>query len=199
MQQQNSLTMMVPAVIFAVIWGLMLTPLMTAESLCGQKAVVQEEVSWQLTNPVVVEAGQTRQNENGTLTTGYKVQATAAAVGAAPVRNGTFLLNATVFSPKEDMPGQKAGMHYVTGTWSITDDKAQARARQARHSAAKIQGRLDAELSFNPARTPGPVNAQVRLPMSPLGKWSRGEGSFSGNEKFAGEISVTLDRLPEVK
>jgi len=38
------------------------------------------------------------------------------------------------FSPAADMPGQKAGTWYVQGKWSITNEKASAAEKKARHS-----------------------------------------------------------------
>ncbi|MHC1742079.1 MAG: hypothetical protein AB9873_03490 [Syntrophobacteraceae bacterium] len=199
MPQERALTMMVPAVVFSLVCGLLLTPGIMTGTFSSQAAAVEAMSGWQLTSSRVIHAGQTTQSAEGTLTTGFTVEAAASGVGAVPVSQGTFQLTASLFTPREDMPGQKAGMTYVHGNWTITDAQASVEARKARHSASVVKGLLNAELPFNPATQQGSVQARIQLSMSPLGKWSRGQGSFTGNEAFAGEISVKLERLPEAK
>lgn len=197
MPQEKPLTMMVPALVFSLVCGLFLTPGMMTGALTGQAAAVEAVTGWQLTEARVIQPGQTAENAEGTLTTGFTVEANASGTGAVPVEKGTFLLTASFFTPRTDMPGQKAGMTYVHGNWTITDRQAPVEARKARHSAGVVKGLLNAELPFNPSTARGAVRAQIQLPMSPAGKWRRGSGTFTGDETFAGEISMTIERLRE--
>jgi hypothetical protein len=43
------------------------------------------------------------------------------------------------------------------------------------------------------------MDAAVRLPMSPDGgRWSRGDGTFTGSQVFEGEIQIRAQLLPDV-
>jgi hypothetical protein len=154
---------------------------------------------WNVTNARMVNAGRTERVQNGVLSAGYIVEADAAATDpSAPMQRGTFRITLTAFSPAMDMPGQKAGAWYVQGDWSITDEKATEKEKAARHSPTVIKGSLTAELAFNPASDRGTVNALIRLPLSPADRRAAGKGTFSGNEKFEGMITLNAKIWPEV-
>lgn len=152
-------------------------------------------VTWQLTDARVLGSGKSAATEEGTLITDYLVEATATATGESPVKLGQFRLSLTIFSPKKDMPGQKAGLWYLRGSWSITDEKAKMEAKKSRHHEAVVRGQLSSVLEFNPAANPGPIDAQIIIPASSIqGKMRRGGGAFSVDETFTGKLDVVLER-----
>jgi hypothetical protein len=125
---------------------------------------IQDAVlGWQLTQARVLNPGATTISPQGTLTSGYVLEATAKAIDPdTPVQNGTFKIDLNAFSPSQDMPGQKAGTWYVRGDWQITKRNIAAAEQDARHGPSFLNGSLSVELPFNPA-TEGPVNAAVSL------------------------------------
>jgi hypothetical protein len=158
------------------------------------------DFGWQLTQARVLSHGVTTHVPFGTLTDGYVVEAVATATTAeTPVPLGRFEISVSAFQPARDMPGQKAGVWYVRGSWAVMDEQASDEEKAARHSPSIVRGGLSAELPFNPANTAGTVDAAVSLPMSPDGgRWSRGEGTFSGSEVFDGEIQISAQLLPDI-
>jgi hypothetical protein len=163
-------------------------------------SITSAAFDWQISKAQVVDPGKTRTTKKGTLTNGYVIEAVALAISSdAPIKKGTFRITVNAFLPAEDMPGQKAGNWYVRGNWSITDENATEKEKEARHSAGVVTGNLFATLDFNPCESTGAVNAQVLFPMTPNGGvWARGEGTFIGNEKFEGSIAVDADVWPDV-
>ncbi len=115
--------------------------------------------SWRLSDPLVVDPGQTATTEQGTMTTGYTVEAQALGDGAAPIKRGRFRITLNAFSPLQDRPGQEVGSWQVTGTWTLTDVAAPPEAAKARYHPAVLRGTLRAKLGFNPATHAGPVKA----------------------------------------
>jgi hypothetical protein len=163
-------------------------------------SITSAAFDWQISKAQVVDPGKTRTTKKGTLTNGYVIEAVALANSSdAPIKKGTFRITANAFLPAEDMPGQKAGNWYVRGNWSITDEEATEKEKEARHSAGVVTGNLFATLDFNPCESAGPVSAQVLFPMTPNGGvWARGEGTFIGNEKFEGSIVIDANVWPDV-
>lgn len=155
---------------------------------------------WQLTNAKVVNPGSTSKTDEGTLTTGYTVEATAVAQGiGAPVQRGTFRVTMSIFFPQQDMPGQKAGQWYLTGKWTITDAMADKKTLKIRHNQSVSKGTLKTSLSFNPAAQKGSLDAYVAIQMSPAGgRWTSAEGVFSGNERMEGFILLNGDKWPDL-
>ncbi len=146
---------------------------------------------WGLTNARVVDPGKTMILPEGTLTSGFTIEAMAIARTNAPVSSGKFLLTLSAFLPSKDMPGQKAGRWYVRGTWSIAN--ANAALGKARYRPGLVKGDLLAELTFNPATQLGAFSAQVRVPGGPInGTWSSGQGTLSLNNRFDGQLYLTL-------
>ena len=138
-------------------------------------------IGWEISKTVVVSEGSTVSTKEGILTTEYTIQGTARNTTAdTPIRKGVFSLTLSVFSPAQDMPGQKAGNWYLQGDWSIVDRQATRESRKARHSPAAVKGKLSATLPFNPVITQGAIETTVNLPMSPGGgRWSSGKGTFA--------------------
>lgn len=162
-----------------------------------QAPIVNEIVIWRLADVQVVNKGQTVVIPEGRLTAGYTIEANATSQEGDLVPEGKFQLTLTAFSPRQDMPGQRAGRWYIHGNWTITDVNASEEEANARHSPAIIRGALLADLTFNPATDPGAFTAWTRLPMSPAGgRWRKGEGTFSVNERFEGDLFLTLERWP---
>ena len=151
-------------------------------------SVVAEKLGWKLTDAKMVNAGESLTIPQGILINGYTVEATATPLGEGASITGKFRMTLSLFSPSEAMPGQKVGYWYVNGIWTITDVKASIPAA-VRHSPNMLSGRLIAELSFNPARTPGQVVGSMLLPgVSAPGKRTVAKATFAGNEKFEGTI-----------
>ncbi len=144
---------------------------LAASPLIQRVPIVNETVIWQLTDVQVVNRGQTVATQEGILTTGYTVEATARSKEGNLVPEGKFQLTLTAFSPHRDMPGQRAGRWYIQGDWVITDVNANENEEEAkaRHSPAIVKGALLADLTFNPATEPGAFTAWSRLPMSLAG------------------------------
>jgi len=154
-----------------------------------------QQIGWQLTSAQVIRPGNTATGPQGIVTSGYEIEAEATAVGVAPIRHGIFRLNLTVNAPLPEVTGQKAASYHLRGNWSITDKNLPPQAAKARHSQGVIKGDLSGESSFNPTLSPGKIAVQVRVPMSPLTTgWGKGKGTFKGNEKFEGQLDLTLER-----
>ncbi|MCU0836430.1 MAG: hypothetical protein MUC77_18660 [Chromatiaceae bacterium] len=158
------------------------------------------DFGWQLTQARVLSHGVTTRVPVGTLTEDYLVEAVATATtDGTPVPQGRFEISVSAFQPARDMPGQKAGVWYVRANWAVMDEQASEEEQAARHSPSIVRGSLSAELPFNPANTAGTMDAAVRLPMSPDGgRWSRGDGTFTGSQVFEGEIQIRAQLLPDV-
>jgi len=154
------------------------------------------QIAWQLTGVRVLNPGATNTGPQGTMTTGYAIEAEATSADeAAPIRQGTFRLTLSISSPGQDRPGEKAGLWYLRGNWSLAAKNLPPEAAKARHSKGVIKGELTGELPFNPALSLGNVQARIRMPMSPqAGGWGKGKGTFTGNEKFAGQLELVWER-----
>lgn len=181
-----------------ILTGILLALLATAVPVCmsaeeqgsEKTQLAPEKLSWQLTGARVVRTGATSDIGEGTITNGYTVESDAIVQGGgALMPKGKFKLMATVFSPKIDKPEQKAGRWYLRGSWFITSESL----TKAHRAPTAFKGDLDAELPFNPATSEGSVEAQVRMPKMPVGnRWSSGKGTFSGNERFEGVLTLTF-------
>ncbi len=193
----------------AVTSGILIAMLATAVPACmaagvqvtEKKLAATEESSWQLSGAKVIRTGEISEIDDGTITNGYTVESDAIAQGGgALIPKGKFKMMATVFSPKKDKPGQQAGRWYLRGSWSITGESTGQPMTKARHAPTTIKGDLTADLSFNPATTQGSVEAQVKMPKMPVGsRLGAGNGTFSGNERFEGNLSLTLTPRPQMK
>lgn len=170
-----------------------------AAAPAGEDAFVEERITWTLSNARVVKKGRTAAIREGILMNGYTIEADAVALERGNLSpEGTFRLTLAGFQPDWDILGRRAGSTWhVRGQWTITDDRI-GRTRKARRKYGVLKGDLVADLSFNPARKPGAVGAFVRLPVPAGGdRWAMGEGSFLGNERFEGTLSMTFRRLLE--
>ncbi len=132
-------------------------------------------MSWALSDAQVVEAGETVILPNGTMSTGYTIEATAESTDSAFVTKGTLRVNLTAFSPKKDSRVQKAGIWYVRGEWVLSDIDAPP-ISNPRYTPGVIHGQLQVELPFNPAEGAGDLSATLRLPQTTMEPVSAGEG-----------------------
>ena len=174
----------------------------TTSTLAKTKSdpVVPEIAIWELTKASVVDPGQTVQTKQGTLTTGYTIVAKAKAKDNKLVPEGEFRLTLSSFSPKKDLPGQKAGRWYVQGTWTITKNNADPDTVKVRHNPDFMKGDLRTELTFDPTTSQENWTAAARLPMSlAAGQWARGEGTYTVNGQFEGDLFLDLGLWPEVQ
>jgi hypothetical protein len=95
------------------------------------------------------------------------------------------------------MPGQKAGLWYVQGEWSIVKTGATYADTKERHNPATIAGKCQTELDFNPTAENIDWTARASLPMSPIaGQWGRGEGSLTVNKNATGDLFLKLELWP---
>lgn len=167
------------------------------------RSTAADSFGWQLSTLKVVSEGTTTQLPEGTLIMGYKVQAVAVATDPdSPVRRGKFEMEMSVFSPAKDMPGQKAGLWYVSGKWTITDAAAKATVTRVRHNTATISGTMLAELTANPLTDATAWEASFQIPMSLTGgRWTKGEGMLLLNfgTKSGNAAMPDVDRRPALK
>ncbi len=175
--------------------------------------VTPEVVTWELTKSRIIDPGQTIVMEQGTLVQGFVVEAKAKTKAKSKlIPEGTFELTMDVFSPSRDLPGQKAGMHYVQGKWSVARKNISPESKNARHSVDRVNGDMQAGLAVNPmdglasasalsaapTGTDGGWSAKATLPMSPAaGQWARGEGSISFDGKGGGDLFLDTLLWPE--
>ena len=159
--------------------------MLLAQPMTNSKAQPDRTMTWVLTNGTVINPGKTV----GDLTTGYVVEATAVAQGPARVSTGKFTIRCNI----KDLGG---GNFQLRGAWDITREGASKKTY--RHTDS-IKGILLANLDFNPAASinqaagAGTVNGQVRVAPKRRygGKEIRAEGTYTGNEKFNGTISIS--------
>jgi hypothetical protein len=138
-------------------------------------------MTWDLTGGKVINPEQIK--TDGKFTTGYVVEATATAKGPARVSAGKFTLKGTI----EDQGG---GKFQLRGAWDITREGA---AKTTHRGPDSIKGTLVANLDFNPAAGAGAIDGNVIT--SPqrrhAGKEEKAKGTFTGNEKFNGTITIS--------
>lgn len=160
--------------------------------------VITDDLIWQISDPQVVDPGQTFETEAGTLTSGYIMEAAATAVEGDIMRDGVFRLTMSVFAPAKDLPGQEAGLWYVEGKWTLTRKNANPVTVKVRHNPDLITGNMKAELTFDPLAAPQNWSALAWLPMSPAaGRWAKGDGSLSLNSQFEGDLFLAVELWPE--
>jgi hypothetical protein len=137
--------------------------------------------TWVLSQGAAVAAGKAVQSKESQLTAGHEVQAVAQAQGPAHVQAGNFTIKYTV--------QEKAGIYIVRGAWDLTKPGA---PKTTHHTPDSVKGTLYAELPFNPAITAGTIDAKVFVsPKRRHGdKAVKAEGTFSGNEKFEGTLTL---------
>ena len=165
--------------------------LFSASTLLAQpmapKAKPAKTMTWVLTNGTVIAPEQIK--IDGTLTTGYVVEATATANGPARVRTGKFTIRCTITEIE--------GKFVLRGAWDITREGT---PKATHHTPDSILGTLVANLAFNPAVSdPDPAAGARAITGTVLvgpkrrhaGKEVRAKGTFTGDETFNGTISLS--------
>lgn len=175
--------------------------LTASTSATAAKPPIQEGVVvWQLTKANIVSQGQTSMTGEGTLTTGFIVEAMAKSRYDNLVKNGTFRLELSLFMPKKDMPGQKAGRWYVNGKWAIDANGKPADARKNRHQPGIAQGLIQGDLDFNPITESRNWTASAILPMSTTDtRWMKGNGALSVGPAWEGDLFLQLNLWPQAQ
>lgn len=180
-----------------------------AALLCATSAIyatiaeAPRTLSWTLGTFVVVNQGSKRTLAEGALTSNYVVEATAAGGDAGFVPQGKLQLVLSVFSPSSSRGGQQKGRFYVSGKWTLVDDKAETAKGRVRPGA--LGGTLSADLTFNPIANAQPWQAVARVPFSTFvaagakdrGQKVRGEGALSIGAKPEGALTLQLKLWPK--
>jgi hypothetical protein len=157
---------------------------MTNPSADSAKAA--KTMTWVLTQGTVINPEQIK--TEGKVTTGYMVEATATAQGPARVNTGKFTIRCTIV----DM-----GDHFqLRGAWDITRTGA---LKATHHTPDSIKGNLMANLDFNPAaslnQAGGARTINAKAFVGPkrrfAGQEAKAGGTFTGDDKFNGTISIT--------
>lgn len=164
-------------------------------------------VSWNLTDTIVVSKGQVDVMKEGEFAHDLIIEskATATNPSGSVIPAGTFKLVMSAFSPAYDQRGQKQGIWYVWGKWTLTDVKASP-SGNGKQRAGEISGQISAELAFNPVVTPKNWTAKIRLPMTrnaPVSQAgsqpARGEGALTMDSKREGNMSLNLRLWPQMQ
>jgi hypothetical protein len=151
-------------------------------------------IRWNLSHGKVVHRGRTARTCRGTLTTEYVVEATACALGDAPIENGKFRMTLTAFSPSRGISNKVSGRWHIHGDWTITAEGTRSRTAIARRRPVVLKGDLRTHLPFNPTTSHGSIKASISLPRSKTcKKCGKGEGVFYGNDRFEGHMFVMLE------
>lgn len=151
-----------------------------AQAASNPQAKPPKTMTWDLTGGKVINPEQIK--TEGKFTTGYVVEATAVAKGAARVLTGKFTIKCTI--------EEKDGKFLLRGAWDITREGV---AKTTHRGPDSIKGTLVANLDFNPAAGAGAINGKVFV--SPqrrhAGKEMKATGPFTGDEKFNGAITIS--------
>lgn len=185
------------------------TLLMYARAEAAKPVLSNDVVIWDLTQTLVVSPGQTivipadkTGFPGGTLVDGYILEAKAKTKSGKLIPEGTFRLTMSVFSPAKDFGEQKAGIWYVQGQWTVIDKKADLdpKAKESRHNKYKAEGRIQAELPFNPVGRQVGWSARAMVPMSlAAGQWARGsDGVLTLDSRLEGDLYLTLTLWPQM-
>lgn len=186
-----------------MLWRAAIALVVAATAVPGAIADVPRTLNWTLGAFQVVNPGARRTLAEGALTSNYVVEATAAGGDAGFVPQGKLQLVLSVFSPSSSRGGQQKGHWYVSGKWTLVDDKAEAATGRIRPGA--LGGTLSADLTFNPIANAQPWQAVARVPFSTFvaagakdrGQKVRGEGALSIGAKPEGALTLQLKLWPK--
>jgi hypothetical protein len=183
----------------AVLLLLLVFPMtMTTAVYSDHRVEPATTVGWYLNHAKVVRKGQAAKTSIGTLTSGCVVEATATAIGDAPIETGRFRITFTAFSPSHRIDNAESGRWHIHGDWSITAKGSRSTAGGGRRGSAVVKGSLSSLLSFNPMTSQGAIEAAISAPMSKTGKKRmKGTGIFYGNDRFEGQMLLALDHWDE--
>jgi hypothetical protein len=177
---------------------LMFLMTMTTAVYSENRAEPRTTVGWYINHAKVVRNGQTAKTSIGTLTSGCVVEATATAIGDAPIETGWFRITYTAFSPSRRIDNTESGRWHLHGDWSITAKRSRSTAGGGRRGSAVVKGSLSSLLPFNPMTSQGAIEAAISVPMSKTGKKRmKRAGNFYGNDRFEGQMLLALDQWDE--
>ncbi len=190
------------------LWGLqwLVSALLLFVGAASVSAATVRDASmnWALSENHVVEMGTTEVLPNGTLSTGYTIEATAESTNSLFVTKGTLRVTLTAFTPKKDSTTQKAGIWYVRGKWLLSDIDAPS-SSNPHFTPGAIDGLFQVELPFNPADG-GDWSASLRLPQTVLEPITaeqgrqpmRGDGTLIFDDQQGGVLTLNLKLWPKV-
>jgi hypothetical protein len=183
----------------AVLLLLLIVPLSMTTAVCSDNKVEPRKiVGWYLDHAKVVRNGQAVKTSIGSLGSGCVVEATATAIGDAPIETGRFRIIYTAFSHSKRIDNTESSQWHISGDWTITATGGRSRARGSRNGSAVLKGSLSSLLLFNPMASKGTIKATISVPMSRTGKKRlMGDGTFYGNDRFEGQMFLALDRWDE--
>jgi hypothetical protein len=184
--------------------GLLLV-LDVGNAMAQNMTVRNNTISWTLSEGQLLEMGTTISMPNGTMSTGYVLEAVAESTDTSLLAKGTLRLSLTAFSPKKDSRMQKAGIWYVRGKWSLSDVDAPP-VSNPRYTPGVFGGQFQVELPFNPVDSHGDWSASLRLPQTTMEPVSaeqgrqpmRGTGTLIFDDKLGGELTLKLKLWPRI-
>lgn len=168
---------------------------------CG--AAGDSGTRWHLGDIQVLDAGQTHQTPEGVFHDGLTLEAKAAAPGAALLQQARLILVLQSFSPARTSTvstagAQQAGRWYVKGVWALDPpDAERVPPFRAWSRPGGLQGRLNAELDFNPALDARSWSARLTIPSGHIHESKaraalRGQGVLNLDGFRAGELALDL-------
>jgi len=162
--------------------------------------------SWKLSNLSSGSQGQVIYIKEGTLTRQYELQADAESTsGASDIPSkARFHLTMDVFSPAQDMGMQKKGKYYVQGLWELTGEEDPQQSVEGALTGT-IQGRVQAELTFDPTTEDRDWKGIVQIPMSRVRSDSgkpgvrpmRGGGELAFVANDGGSLALDMKLWPK--
>lgn len=161
------------------------------------QALTTKVITWKLSRGKVLSKGTTKDVPEGKIVSGCVIEGQAVSANQGiPFSKGKYRVSLTLFSPKRDLPGQKAGTWYLTGDWTITNTAASREDLAARHNSHETGGSFSLDSPFNPLVGKGNLNGSLLLRSNGAqGKvGSVGRGNFAVNQLFEGRLLVPAPR-----
>lgn len=137
-------------------------------------------VSWRLSGATEVEHGSTVDADEGTLTSGRVIECQACTDDG---QKGTVRWNLYAFSPAYDQDGQKAGLWYLKGDWTLTIPATATEPEQVR--SGTVWGRF--------GKDPLTEMGDFKIPITQVGSGTASggdkcDGCFEGFTSFEGRL-----------
>jgi hypothetical protein len=158
------------------------------------------DVTWQISEFKVVDAGRNETTAEGSLTQDYVLEGKVSGGSADLISDGIVRVSLSAFSPAADSTTQKKGRWYVRGSFTLIDAKLPG-IGGGRYPPGTLTGRIQAELAFDPSTSSNLWLGQAVLPITRFAPIDsavvpmpiRGEGQFTlvpGRQ--AGKLSLRL-------
>ncbi len=156
--------------------------------------IEHNELEWCLQKARILDTGSSSRTTEGTLVTGIIIEAEAVSDQHLAIKQGKFVMTASIFSPVTDVPWLQAGKWYLRGDWTITNQKSSPQEVRAGYRHAVVKGIMLGEISFNPFETKNcrrEISVQAIVPMSIAAgvRTPPQKGGFSGRANFEGQLS----------